>query len=279
MPGWLGTVTVTCATVPSLILGSRGRDTMPFWLAVTTLATTLRSFHITFPWPCPSVINTLPSGSVTTTTTGDFSPGAIPGPFGRLTWMDEMGVLSRYLPSQLDLQGRAPTQRKQGGHREAGRPACAHGIWNVDFDKKPNQSTATQGSVVTPVRTQHHSAIPFGEEFLSLAAFTSEASHSASSAGRFASTAKLIEAEPLTPPREEGTLGNRRNAVEARSWEIKHHLLDLSVRGRVTVHPANYGRTRVQKSPSRSWFCCCSRFQSLIHEKKTNTSGSSATCT
>src|SRR5437660_1413921 len=94
------------------------------------------------------------------------------------------------LPSQLDLQGRAPTQRKQGGHREAGRPACAHGIWNVDFDKKPNQSTATQGSVVMPVRTQHHSAIPFGEEFLSLAAFTSEASHSVSSAGRFASTAK-----------------------------------------------------------------------------------------
>ena len=217
MPGWLGTVTVTCATVPSLILGSRGRDTMPFWLAVTTLATTLRSFHITFPWPCPSVINTLPSGSVTTTTTGDFSPGAIPGPFGRLTWMDEMGVLSRYLPSQLDLQGRAPTQRKQGGHREAGRPACAHGIWNVDFDKKPNQSTATQGNVVMPVRTQHHSArsscrLPHSRRRPRIPLHRQVDSQV---------RPNLIEVEPLTPPHEEGTLGNRRSAVEARSWEIK----------------------------------------------------------
>src|SRR5947208_6414758 len=56
--------------------GMEGLPGMPFWLAVTTLATTLRSFHLTFPWPCPSVINTLPSGSVTTTTTGDFSPSA-----------------------------------------------------------------------------------------------------------------------------------------------------------------------------------------------------------
>ncbi|PYU85110.1 MAG: hypothetical protein DMG50_02160 [Acidobacteria bacterium] len=28
MPGWLGTVTVTCATLPSLILGSRGREAL-----------------------------------------------------------------------------------------------------------------------------------------------------------------------------------------------------------------------------------------------------------
>ena len=28
MPGWLGAVTVTCATLPSLILGSRGREAL-----------------------------------------------------------------------------------------------------------------------------------------------------------------------------------------------------------------------------------------------------------
>src|SRR6266849_1779806 len=95
MSGWLGIVMETCPTFPSLALGSRGRDTMPFWLAVTTLAVTLRSSHMTFPWPCPSVINTLPSGSVTATTSGDFSPGAIPGPLGRLARMDVIGVLSR----------------------------------------------------------------------------------------------------------------------------------------------------------------------------------------
>src|SRR2546423_1701116 len=40
--------------------GMEGLPGMPFWLAVTTLATTLRSFHLTLSWPCPSVINTLP---------------------------------------------------------------------------------------------------------------------------------------------------------------------------------------------------------------------------
>jgi hypothetical protein len=49
--GWLGTVMVTCGILPSLTLGSRGSDTTPFLLAVTTLAVTFRSLHRTFPWP------------------------------------------------------------------------------------------------------------------------------------------------------------------------------------------------------------------------------------
>jgi hypothetical protein len=53
------------------------------------------SFHRTFPRPWPSVVNTLPSGSVNTATSGDFSPGAIPGPLGRLAWMDAMGFWAK----------------------------------------------------------------------------------------------------------------------------------------------------------------------------------------
>jgi len=93
--GWLGTVIVICGTFPSLILGSFGRDTTPFWLTVATVAVTLRSFHITFPWPAPSVGNILPSGSVTSTINGNFSPGAIAGPLSRVAEIDLTGVLSR----------------------------------------------------------------------------------------------------------------------------------------------------------------------------------------
>jgi hypothetical protein len=75
--------------------GITGRNTTPFLLAVTTLALIVRSFHKTLPWPAPSVCNVLPSGSVSTTTSGDFSPGAMPGPLGRLACIDVMGTLSR----------------------------------------------------------------------------------------------------------------------------------------------------------------------------------------
>jgi hypothetical protein len=78
---------------PSLILGFRGRDTMPFWLAATTFAVTLRFFHRTFPRPSPSVSNYLPSDPVIITTGGDFSPCVIAKPCGRLASIDVMGIL------------------------------------------------------------------------------------------------------------------------------------------------------------------------------------------
>jgi len=39
-------------------------------------------------------VHVLPSGSVSTTTSGDFSPGAISGPLGKLACIDVMGALS-----------------------------------------------------------------------------------------------------------------------------------------------------------------------------------------
>src|SRR5579859_867243 len=75
--------------------GSLGRERMPFGLTATTVAVTCRSFHMTLPWPAPSVCRIFPSGSVRTTTSGNFSPGPMPGPFGRLAWMEAIGVLSR----------------------------------------------------------------------------------------------------------------------------------------------------------------------------------------
>jgi hypothetical protein len=65
---------------------------VPFWFAATTLAATVMSFHRTLPLPSPSVVKISPPGPVKTATSGDFSPGAIPGPRGRLAAMDAMGV-------------------------------------------------------------------------------------------------------------------------------------------------------------------------------------------
>src|ERR1700676_871576 len=90
-------------------------------MAVTTLGVTVRSFHRTLPWPAPSVCNTLPSGSVSTTTRGDFSPGAIPEPFGRLAAMDVTGVLSRYtfIPSRTFIGVHPLSASWQAIHRHA----------------------------------------------------------------------------------------------------------------------------------------------------------------
>src|ERR1051326_1334081 len=74
--GWLGTVMLTCGSLPSLILGSRARDTTPFLLALTMLGVTVRSFHKTL----SRVVIAVPSGLVMVTMRGDFSPGAMPWP-------------------------------------------------------------------------------------------------------------------------------------------------------------------------------------------------------
>src|SRR5262249_5095464 len=44
---------------------------------------------------CPSVNKTLPFGWVRLTTSGDFWPGAMAGPLGRLACREEMGVWFR----------------------------------------------------------------------------------------------------------------------------------------------------------------------------------------
>ncbi|SRR6266404_1585418 len=46
-----GKVMVTWAVFPSLMRGSPGNRTFPFWSAVTTDAVTVRSCHNTFPLP------------------------------------------------------------------------------------------------------------------------------------------------------------------------------------------------------------------------------------
>jgi hypothetical protein len=68
MPGWLGIVMARCPIFPSLVLGSRGRETMPFLLTDTTVAVIARSFQRIFPFPLPSVTQTLPSDAVKVTT-------------------------------------------------------------------------------------------------------------------------------------------------------------------------------------------------------------------
>jgi len=102
----------------------------------------LRGPSTYLPWPCPSVTNTLPSGAVNWTTSGNFCPGAIPWPLLRLACMDEDGSLVQVnFHPQLDPQGRAATQRKQGGQRQAGYPACAQQMWNADFGKYGQSSS------------------------------------------------------------------------------------------------------------------------------------------
>src|SRR5258705_2226185 len=95
MPGWLGIVMARCPIFPSLVLGSRGRETMPFLLTDTTVAVIARSFQRIFPLPWPSVTQRLPSDAVNVTTSGDFSPGATPGSLGRLASIDVTGIFAR----------------------------------------------------------------------------------------------------------------------------------------------------------------------------------------
>jgi hypothetical protein len=195
--GWLGTVMVTCATFPSLTLGSRSSVTWPFWSAVTTVGVTVISFHRTFPLPFPSVTSTVPSGCVNCTTSANFSPGAIAGPLGRR--LDgRHGSISQVDPHpQLHLHRRAPTQRQQRGHRQAHRRARARQSWSVDFGEKPVQWTESLGRIGL-LKTQHGSAASFGEEFRFPALFMPKTSFCASFGSSMGeSNSILVEEEPV----------------------------------------------------------------------------------
>src|ERR1700687_6335001 len=88
-----------------------------------TVVSTSISLHGTFPLSVPSVTNTLPSGRVNCTTSGDFSPGAIAGPLGRLACMDAMAVLARetLIPSLTFIAAQPVRQSSEATANQIGK--------------------------------------------------------------------------------------------------------------------------------------------------------------
>ena len=91
-PGWLGTVTVTCATFPSLTLGSPGRDAIPLLIdgPDTGRYFEVLPHHLSLAFPFRHQCLTVRRHQF-----GNFCPGAIPWPLLRLACMDEMGVFAK----------------------------------------------------------------------------------------------------------------------------------------------------------------------------------------
>src|SRR5262249_40477587 len=71
--------------------------------------------------------NDLPSGRVNVTTSGDFSPGAMPGPLGIVACMDVTGTFSRctFIPSLSSTAAHPLSASRE----VTARPAAPRGNW------------------------------------------------------------------------------------------------------------------------------------------------------
>src|ERR1041385_7507153 len=107
--GWLGTSMTTCGGLPSLTRGSDDSASTPLLLMEPMVELTCRSFHRTL----SLVVSVLPSGWVTVTISGDFSPGAMPGPFACVACMDATGIFFR---STLGLKTAQPLIASSAAH-------------------------------------------------------------------------------------------------------------------------------------------------------------------
>ncbi len=122
---------------------------MPLGLTVTTLAVLARSFHMTLPLPFPSVRKVLPSGPVITATSGDFSPGAMPGPLGRLASMAVMGRLSKgtLSPNQTCTLAHPLSASKEATPRQVAQP------WDRAWPREAGR-TDSRGRKAAPIRSK-----------------------------------------------------------------------------------------------------------------------------
>ena len=141
-PGWLGTVTVTCATFPSLTLGSPGRDAIPLLIDGhdTGRYFEVLPHHLSLALPFRHQYLAVRRRQL------DHQRQLLPGRDSLA--VTQVGLYGRdgslrqvNFHPQFDPHGRAASQRKQGGQRQAGHPVCAQQTWNADFGKYGQSSS------------------------------------------------------------------------------------------------------------------------------------------